>query len=527
MRKLTLLLLGISLLFARQSLAQNTVTGQVTDPAGLPIPGATINIKNTRSGTSSASDGTFKISVPRNAVLIITGVGFETKEVRVGDLTVVNIALKQGDLSLTEVVVTAYGIKREKKALGYAVSTVAKESLELRPEGDIARVLNGKAPGLNILNTSGLSGSGTNINIRGISTITGSSQPLFIVDGVPFDGGTNSQSDFTYGHQTSSRFLDLDPNNIENISILKGLSATTLYGEEGRNGVILITTKNGSTQKTKSKSEITLSQSVFATKAILPEYNRSYGGGFDLSLGLLFFSNWGAKFTDPPAIVTHPYDKAGLNTAFPEYIGAPYEFKYYNSVPNFFRTGIMSNTSVNVAGSTPTVNYNMNYSYTDDKGYLPGNGLYKNTIGMGGTAKLTNKFTVSGTINYVSTNVKSPPTSNSYGNNSVNTSIFGNVMYTPTAIDLMNLPYENPLDHSSVYYRNGNDIQNPRWTLYNSFTVDNVKRVYGHLQTRFEFSKGLNLAYRIGYDSYSEFQDYAQNKGGVATPTGIYRASNG
>lgn len=527
MRKLTLLLLGISFLFARQSLAQNTVTGQVTDANGLPVAGASIKVKNAKAGTTAGTDGSFKINAASNAILVISGVGFETTEVPVGGLSVVSVSLKQLDQSLSEVVVTSFGIKREKKALGYAVATVAKESLELRPEGDIARVLNGKAPGLNILNTSGLSGSGTNITIRGVSTITGNSQPLFIVDGVPFDASTNSQSDFTYGHQTSSRFLDLDPNNIENISILKGLSATTLYGEQGRNGVILVTTKNGSTQKTRTKNEVTVSQSVFATKAVLPDYNQSYGGGFDLSLGLLFYSNWGAKFTNPPALVAHPYDKSWLNTAFPEYKGAQYEYKFHNSVHDFFRTGVMSNTSINVAGSTPAVNYNMNYSYTDDKGYLPGNGMIKNSIGMGGTAKLTNKITVSGTVNFVSTNVKSPPTSNSYGNNAVNTSIFGNVMYTPTAIDLMNLPYESPLDHSSVYYRNGNDIQNPRWTLYNSFTNDNVRRVFGQMQARYEIVKSLNLSYRVGYDSYAEYQDYSQNKGGIATPKGIFRESNG
>ncbi|MGC4037877.1 MAG: SusC/RagA family TonB-linked outer membrane protein [Chitinophagaceae bacterium] len=527
MRKLTLLFTSIAMFFALQSWAQNTVTGLVTDANGLPVAGATIKIKGSKTGTTAGSDGTFKINAASNAVLIISGVGLETKEVHVDGSSAVNVSLKQQDQSLSEVVVTSFGIKREKKALGYAVATVGKESLELRPEGDIARVLNGKAPGLNVLNTSGLSGSGTNITIRGISTITGNSQPLFIVDGVPFDASTNAQSDFTYGHQTSSRFLDLDPNNIENISILKGLSATTLYGEQGRNGVILITTKNGSTQKTRTKNEVTVSQSAFATKAILPDYNQSYGGGFDLSLGLLFYSNWGAKFTDPPAMVAHPYDKSWLNTAFPQYKGALYPYKFYNSVHDFFRTGTMSNTSINVAGSTPAVNYNMNYSYTDDQGYLPGNGMIKNSIGMGGTSKLTNKITVSGTINYVTTNVKSPPTSNSYGNNAVNTSIFGNVMYTPTAIDLMNLPYESPLDHSSVYYRNGNDIQNPLWTIHNSFTVDNVKRVYGQMSARYDLAKGLNLSYRVGYDSYTELQTYEQNKGGISTPKGIYRESNG
>lgn len=527
MRKIKHLLMGILLLITAGARSQTTeITGNVTDPTGTPIPNVSVKIKGIKSGTSADVNGVFKLKAPADAVLVISGIGYEPLEMPLNGRSTLNISLKSSNSALSEVVVTALGIKREKKALGYAVSTVDKSALELRPETDLGRVLSGKAPGLNILATSGLSGSGTNINIRGISTITGSATPLFVVDGIPFDGSTNAQTNFTWGTQTSSRFLDLDPNNIESVNILKGLSATTLYGEAGRNGVILITTKNSSTQKTKKKTEVSVSQSYFATKAILPEYNTEYGGGFDLSLGIAFFSNWGAKFTNPPANVTHPYDKAMYNAAFPQFKGAKYAYKYYNSVPLFFRTGSTSTTAVNVGGSTPTVNYNMNYSYTDDQGYLIGNGLKKNSFGLGGTAKLTNKFTVSGTINYVLTDVKSPPTSNSYGNNAINASVFGNVMYTPTAVDLMGLPYENPLDHSSIYYRNDNGIQNPRWTLYNAFTRDRVNRIFGQAQVKYEIMKELNLAYRVGYDNYSEFQEYAQNKGGIYTPTGIYRLSN-
>lgn len=504
-----------------------TVTGKVTDDKDKPIEGVSIMEKNAKGGTATDVNGVFKLTVKSGATLVFNGVGFERKEAVVSQ-KVMAISLKPADENLSEVVVTALGIKREKKALGYAVSTVNKKDLELRPDGDLGRVLSGKAPGVNILATSGLSGSGTNIVIRGVNTISGNSQPLFVVDGVPFDGGTNTQSSFVYGNQTSSRFLDLDPNNIESVDVLKGLSATTLYGELGRNGVILVTTKNGSTSKTRKKSEITVSQSLFQNSvANLPEYNESYGGGFDLSLGLAFFSNWGAKFTDPPTQVAHPYSRSNLNSAFPEYIGAKYDYKFYNSVPNFFRNGSISNTSVNVAGSSGVVNYNVNFGYLDDKGFVEGNGLTRNTFGLGGSAKLTNKVTVSGTFNYVSSDQKSPPTSTSFGSRATVTSVFGDVMYTPTAVDLMGLPWENPLDHSHVYYRGGNDIQNPRWTLYNSFTQDKVYRAYGNLQIRYEVLKGLNLSYRVGYDNYSEFQMYAQNKGGVSYATGIYRTSTG
>ncbi|OYU57123.1 MAG: SusC/RagA family TonB-linked outer membrane protein [Chitinophagaceae bacterium BSSC1] len=509
-------------------LAQTTtVTGKVTDDKGKPIEGAAVVEKKSKGGTATDANGVFKLTVKPGAILVISGTGFEKREVAASEAG--NVSLKTADENLSEVVVTALGIKREKKALGYAVSSVGKKDLELRPEGDLGRVLSGKAPGVNIGATSGLSGSGTNIVIRGVNTINGSSQPLFVVDGVPFDGGTNTQASFVYGNQTSSRFLDLDPNNIESVDVLKGLSATTMYGELGRNGVILVTTKNGATSKARKKTEITVSQSMFTnTVANLPEYNESYGGGFDLSLGLAFFSNWGAKFTNPAATVPHPYDRNdAMRAAFPEYVGKTYEYKYYNSVPKFFKTGTVSNTSVNVAGTAGAVNYNANFGYLDDQGFVQGNGLTKNTFGFGGSAKLTNKVTVSGTFNYVSTDQKSPPTSTSFGSSASATSVFGDVMYTPTAVDLMGLPWENPLTHGHVYYRNGNDIQNPIWTTYNAFTQDKVNRAYGNLQIRYEVLKGLNLSYRVGFDNYSEFQMYAQNKGGQQYATGIYRTSAG
>lgn len=521
MRKLAFLL--TVLLCTVASFAQTTIKGKVTDANGVPLSGATIKVKGENAVAVSKADGSFEINSKGGKTLEVSEVGYLTQNVRY-DGSDVSVQLVQDTKGLSEVVVTALGIKREKKALGYTVSTVGKKDLELRPEGDIARVLSGKAPGVNVLNTSGLSGSGTNITIRAIGTITGNSTPLFVVDGVPFNGNTNSNANFTYGNQTSSRFLDLDPNNIENVSILKGLSATTLYGELGRNGVILITTKNGGGAKLSKKAEITLSQSYFVNEvANLPEYNTLYGGGFDLSNGVTFFSNWGDKFSDPPVQVAHPYDRSALNAAFPEFKGATYDFKYYNSVPRFFRKGNVSTTSLNIGGN----GLNANFSYMKDQGFTVGNDMSKISFGVGGTSKLANNFTVSGSFNYVVTDVKSPPTSTSFGSSASNSSVFGDVMYTPTSVDLMGLPWENPLDHSHVYYRSNNGIQNPRWTLYNSFTQDKVNRAFGNVVLKYDIMKGLALSYRVGYDNYSENQVYAQNKGGAYYSDGIYRTSVG
>ena len=515
MRKLLCLLVGMAMLTHAVFSQSIEVSGKVSDDKGNPIAGATVQEKSSKKGTSTDQLGFFKMTTTKGATLVITSVGFEKMEVVVSESTI-SINLKAGGEALTEVVVTALGIKREKKALGYAVATVDKKALELRPESDVVRLLNGKAPGVDVLNTSGISGSGTNIIIRGVNTISGSSTPLFIVDGVPFDASTRPQADFQYGNTTTSRFLDLDPNNIESISVLKGLSATTLYGELGRNGVVLVTTKNGSTsRRANKKMEVTLTQSYFINKvANLPEYQDSYGSGFDQSTGLAFFSNWGAAFKTPPDSVNHPYNTAALNPVFPQYVGAKYPLKPVNSVENFFRTGTIKTTSVNLAAVGSVGNLNANYSYTDDIGFTPGNRVIKNTFGIGGNAKLGNGFTFSGTSNYATTDFTSPPTSPSVGRNPVTSSIFGNLIYTPRAVDLMGLPYENPSDHSSLYYRPANDIQHPLWTVHNSFTGQKINRIFGNMQLKYDILRNLSLSYRLGFDQYSDHNYLSQNKGG-------------
>ena len=539
MRKRLQMLAGIIFLFAQTVLAQTVeVSGRVTNDKGEPVPGVSVTEKNTSNGTTTNGAGDFKLSVKSNATLVFTSIGFTKREVVVSGGTM-NVSLQGSSESITEVVVTSFGIRREKKALGYAVATVDGKALEQRPESDVVRLLNGKAPGVDILSASGISGSGTNITIRGVSTITGSSTPLFVVDGVPFDASTNPQASFVYGNTTSSRFLDLDPNNIENISVLKGLSATTLYGELGRNGVILITTKTGANKRTNNKAEVTVTQSVFLNEVSnLPEYQQRYGGGFDQSLGLAFFSNWGAEFKDPPVKVVHPYDRAALNVAFPQFNPTPgagndaiYEYKPYNSVERFFRTGVVKTTSVGIQTGNQNASFSANYSYTDDQGFTPGNNLYKNNFGLGGNVKLNNKLSMSGTFNYAITDFKSPPTSTSFGSNPSVSSVFGNLIYTPIAVNLMGgpedgdnyLPWENPLDHSSVYYRGNNDIQNPRWTVANSFTGQKINRIYGNLRFSYDILQDLSLTYRVGYDYYSDYNFLSQNKGGTVGDDLIYR----
>jgi len=381
MKKCSLILVMV-LFVVGFSMAQRTVSGVIIDDLGDALIGANILVKGTIIGTVTDIEGKYSITVPEGSdMLVVSYTGYTTQELALGESNILDITLTEG-LDLSEVVVTGLGIKKEKKALGYGVSTVGASQLANRAESDVSRILRGKATGVNITQTSGLAGSGTNIVIRGYSSISGSNQPLFVVDGVPFNTSTSSDRDnFTQGSSTaSSRFLDLDPNSIAEISILKGLSATVLYGEAGRNGVVLVTTKNGSvTPDLDKKTEVSISQSVgFTQVANLPDYQNSFGNGFNANFGW-FFSNWGPAFDvtgqnniNEDGTVEHPYSQEQYADAFPSVQGTNYNYQPYESVENFFGTGVIKNTSVNIK---KTINKNAaisaSYAYLDDQGFTP------------------------------------------------------------------------------------------------------------------------------------------------------------
>ena len=538
--------LAVQVSFAQEK----TVSGTVSDNTG-GLPGVSVIIKGTSTGAETDFDGKYSIRAKSGDVLVFNYLGYKTVEKTVGSANVIDVTLEEGGEVLDEIIVTAQGIKREKKALGYAVSKVDSEQLEQRSEGDIGRLLSGKASGVNIQTQSGVSGSGTSILIRGMSSFSGSNQPLFVVDGVPFSSDTNAQGNFVDGNNGSSRFLDIDPNNIESVNVLKGLAAATLYGTQGRNGVILITTKSGSTGRSAQKQEITVSSSVFFNEiASMADYQNDYGGGFDQAFGW-FFSNWGPKFErdgpggwgsssafDSAGTLEHPYSTAstatGIPQAFPEFAGARYEWRPYNSVGDFFRTGVVRSNNINIRSSSEDgkINYNINYGSLDDEGFTPGNSVGRNTLSIGGNAKLSNKFTVSGTMNYARTNFKSPPVAASYGSNvgGSNASIFGNLFYTPRSVDLMGLPFENPIDGSSTYYRQNNSIQHPLWTVKNAGNTQLTNRVFGNALLSYALNDNINVNYKFGFDTYSENNSNFSNKGGktgsVANQSGVYETWN-
>ncbi len=531
MKRLSLVLLLVCFGFGL-ALAQRTISGTVTDKSGIPLIGASILVKGTTSGTVTDVDGKFALESPAPAeFLVVSYTGFSTLEYPIDEMSSeVVIELSESASQLNEVVVTALGIRKEKKALGYSVATIGAGEVENRVESDVGRILRGKAAGVDITQTSGIAGSGTNIIIRGYSSINGSNQPLFVVDGVPFNSNTNTNSNFQTGGATaSSRFLDLDPNNIAEINVLKGLSATVLYGEQGANGVILVTTKNGQGgAQAQDGFEVNVTQGIARTEvANLPDYQNTYGNGFSGNFGW-FFSNWGPAFdvrgqngVDENGQVAHPLDRPRYNEDLPEYIGARYDYKPYDNVSDFFQAGTVLNTSVSVDRNFGNgISLNANYSYLDDTGFVPINTNTKHNAGLGGKLDLNNGLRISTSLNVVNSSRVAPPSSIGFGSNPSGASVFANVLYTPRSVDLINLPYENPNDGSNVYYRSGGDIQNPLWGLYNMADLETVNRYFGNVGVQYDIFDWLTAQYRIGVDNYTQESRREINRGGTQVPDG-------
>jgi TonB-linked SusC/RagA family outer membrane protein len=538
----------VQLTFAQKK----TISGTVSDNSGLPLPGVNIIVKGTSNGTQSDFDGNYTVNANVGQALVFSYVGFNSVERAVTAATSnISLQLTEDAESLEEVVVTALGIKKEKKALGYAVSSIKEEAIKDNPETDLTRVLQGKTAGIEITTQNGISGSANKVIIRGMNSFSGNNNALYVIDGVPYSNDTNASGDFVDGNSGSSRSFDIDPNNIENIDILKGLAATTLYGTDGRNGVILITTKTGSTKNISAKQEVNISTSYFFNEvASLPDYQDKYGGGFDQAFGW-FYSNWGPGFYeeglggwgsdsafDENGTLAHPYStSAFLGANYPDYQalyeGARYDWKPRNSVEQFFKTGGVSSISANFKGRSEDnkFNYGMAFGQVEDEGFTPGNKVTRTNLTVSGGAKLTNKLNVRGSMTYTKTNFKTPPVAASFGSSTFGSgsSIFGDLYYTPRSIDFYELPYEAP-DGSSIYYRDDNAIQHPLWTIQNAKFSQNVNRLNGFASLDYNFNDNINLRYQGSIDTYSENNVNKQNRGGrtgdLVTDSGFYSTWN-
>src|SRR5215218_4033727 len=323
MRKLLMLIL-CSLCSTAGLMAQSrTVTGKVTDNKGAPLSNVSVVVKGTNVGTTTDLEGAFSLNVPDNTTtLVFSSVSATAKEVDIRNQNTVSVSLLANDKSLQEVVVTALGITRDKRSLGYATQTVKGAEIANKGELNMLNALQGRMAGVNITGASGGAGASTNINIRGIHSFTGNNQPLFVVDGIPISnnldrtngGTTGSNGDF----QPPNRALDIDPNIIESINILKGGAAAALYGSRAANGVIVITTKKGSGAR--GRADISLSSSYSVQKVYgLLNYQNEYGQGLNGIFNPVSANSWGPRIGATPTLANGLLNAAGQAVPYVAY----------------------------------------------------------------------------------------------------------------------------------------------------------------------------------------------------------------
>src|SRR6188474_193067 len=293
-----------------------TVTGKVTGAEGKPVPFATVTIKGTSTAVSADENGNYSLKAPANAVLVFSSSGFQAGEVNIGNETTVNSTLT-GQGVMAEVVVTALGIRRTDRGLGYSVAKVNPDNLLQKSEPDVLKSMQGKVAGVDIRSSQGTPGAATRIQIRGNNSFFGNSEPLIIVDGIPYSNDqVTTTSQVSNGGAYSSGIANLDPNDIASMNVLKGSSAAALYGSRASNGVIIITTKSGSARRGRG-TEINFKSSVSAEKiANYPDYQNDFGAGSQQGVSNSNGS-WGPAFRDLDSIAAWPTLKAAYPELFP------------------------------------------------------------------------------------------------------------------------------------------------------------------------------------------------------------------
>lgn len=487
---------------------ERTISGKVTSAEdATPIPGVNVILKGTTTGTVTDFDGNYKLTVPsERGTLVFRFIGLKTQEIPIGNQSVINVAMTTEAQQLTEVVVTAVGIEREARALGYSVENVQGEELQQVSEPDVLRAMQGKVPGVNIQGSSGAPGSATRITIRGNSSLLGNNQPLFVVDGIPFnDSEFKPYNQLDNGGAYSNRIADLDPNNIESMTVLKGAAAAALYGSRAANGVVLITTKTGNAKASKKGLEMTF-RSSYAMERIanLPDYQNTYGSGVNFAYQQVNGS-WGAPFigTRPYANVDSiPHWYAG-RPGMEKYNGVMVPYRAYpDNVKDLFETGNIIENSLTVTAGNESSVLSVTASNLNNNGYVPNTQFDRTNISAGGNTQLQNGFIVGANLSFIRTRQNGVQSGvGSLGSN--NPSAFARALYLGRNWDVQGQPYQNPVDMGSEFMVARGQADNPYWSYENAGFTQNVDRIIASASLGYDITDWLNLSYKIGFNNYN------------------------
>ena len=512
LRHLAVMTIVFALSISTMVAQTRTITGKITASSdGTGIPGVNIQVKGTQKGTSSNANGTYSLEVSgASPVLSISSIGFDAQEIKVGNRNVVDVVMSSSTQELNEVVVTALGIKREEKSLGYSVGKVAGKDLNRVITENVLNGLSGKLAGVSI-NATGATGSSVSMIIRGAKSLSNDNQPLFVIDGVPVIntlnniGQVGNDNRVDYGNAIS----DLNPDNIESVSVLKGPSAAALYGSRAGNGVVLITTKTGakSNRMTVNVNSNTVfdnpfkylnMHSKFAT-GILPftPDNNPYPGGIlsieegsaggigpELDKGYLAYQ-WNS-----------PKDAAGKSI--------PTELKSYpNNLKNFVQTGITTTNGFSISNSTDAATYRISYSNMTNRGLIPGSDLFKNSIDLATSLKLTNKLKLSTNFDFSRNNSNNRPASER-GSNPLQWAYA--VSPHINILDLKDywVPGREGLQQKSQAIGNYN---NPWFLAYEVKNAFERNRFFGNAKLDYQINKELSLMARYSLDTYGETRE--------------------
>ena len=495
------------------SMAQSrTVTGTVKDQKGEAVIGDSVIVKGTTAGTYTDENGNFSVVLPANATaLVIKYLGFKTQEVPLTASNVINVTIEEDVLGLEEVVVTALGISKEKKSLGYSSQEIGGERIQNSGETNVVEALSSKFSGVEVNGTSGTPGASSKIIIRGPSTFTNDQQPLIVVDGVPIDNSTNATvagdypfNPFLQGTNQSNRAIDINPNDIESINILKGPAASALYGAKAGSGVIVITTKRGKTGG-KGVSFGVNSSIEFSKIDKLPEKQTTYaqgtGGGFFDSTGVV--QPEGNYFTsDPgPDLLWGTADDVSGGTPnqwgplianMPDSLGVT----SHDNPGEFFQTGVTYNNNFSISSSSENGSLRFSVGSVKESGIIPNSSFKRTSFRLNADARVNSKFTVGTSVNYVKEG------GNFVQNGSNLSGVMLSLMRTPPSYDLA-AGFEYPSGANRNYFAS---YDNPYWTVYNNPEDNQVNRIIGNAYFTYTPLTWFNITDRIGTDFYTDYR---------------------
>jgi len=504
-----------------------TVSGKVTSSQdGLGIPGATVQIKGTTIGAITDLDGKYSINVsPAHKTLVFSYVSMKTVEIAIGTQTTINVVMEPDVVQIDEIVVTALGISREKKSLGYTVQEASGQEMVRAANPSFESTLSGKFAGVQVRQSSGMPGAPSQIYIRGARAFSGNNAPLYVVDGMPIASESDYTSNVT-GSAYSNRAADIDPNDIESINVLKGQAAAALYGQRASNGVIIITTKKGKGLAATGKPVVTFSSSyVMDNVSRLPEVQMVYAQGSGGNYAPASSFTWGPKITDLPKNATYGGDNYDGHAGefFDPYKGQWVKPTAFNNPEAFYdKNGYTFNNSINISNATTMGNYSIGFGSTNQVGIIKETGMDRYNAKLAGDFRLNDKWNAGFSGNFSDSKVDKLPS----GNDSWLFTVYG----APASFDLKGTPYHQEGTNGKyrqISYRRGAVGSNPYWALENNSYQEATKRFFGNGYIEFKPASWAAIKYQIGTDFYTTNNlDYTEMGDGDLPTAAMYPKPN-